>query len=145
MTAEEKLKFAFSAQGREAAQDYLSQAKWLDAALALKLSQMDMLRERARRAAALAGRPAPEAGVAALAALEKEIQADYHRLAQLQGEIREALRRIPQPLPRMVLEMHYLQGAPFFRIAMALHYEERQIYRYHAQGLKHVALQLAMK
>ena len=44
MTAEEKLKFASSPQGREAAQDYLSQAKWLDAALALKLlEQYDRL------------------------------------------------------------------------------------------------------
>ena len=146
MTAEEKLKFASSPQGREAAQDYLSQAKWLDAALALKLSQMDMLRQRARRAAALTAEPRPGEDVAAaLTALERDIQADYHRLTLLQREIRECLSRVPQPLPRLVLEMHYLQGSPFFRIAMALHYDERQIYRYQAQGLEQVALQLAEK
>ena len=82
---------------------------------------------------------------AALTALERDIQADYHRLTLLQREIRECLSRVPQPLPRLVLEMRYLQGSPFFRIAMALHYDERQIYRYQAQGPEQVALQLAEK
>ena len=44
-----------------------------------------------------------------------------------------------------VLEMHYLQGMPFFRAAMALHYEERQIYRLHRAGLKAIAAQLLLE
>ena len=43
----------------------------------------------------------------------------------------------------VMLEMRYLNGAPFFRVAMAIHYDERTVYRLHRAGLRMIAALLA--
>ena len=143
MTAEEQLQYLSSRQAALDAQDYLAQGLRLDARISLKLAQMDVMREQRKKLCRALGRtaeelpPEPE-----LQAREAEVLADYSALLRLQKDISAYVHQVPNAMQRAVLDMRYLQGAPFFRIAMALHYDERQIYRLHRAGLRHVAAQL---
>lgn len=149
MTAEEKMAFAFSPDGQRAAREYLSRLRALDVMIALKHSHADDLREKSRRVtramdALSFGGQGDRVGEAAaqLADLEREILADYSALLSQRQEIESTIRRVPNETQRTVLEMRYIDGMPFFRIAMALHYDERTVYRYHQKALSHAALYL---
>ena len=143
MTAEEQLQYLSSRQAPLDAQDYLAQGLRLDARISLKLAQMDRMREQRKKLCQALGKaaeelpPEPE-----LQAREMEVLADYSALLRLQQDISARIHQVPHAMQQAVLDMRYLQGAPFFRIAMALHYDERQIYRLHRAGLRHVAAQL---
>jgi len=130
-------------EGLTRARDFLSSALRLDAMIALKLARMDKLREQAGKMRALA--VWDERNEEARKCLEDQLLSDYHQLSLRQQRIGEYLARVPDERHRTVLEMRYLQGMPFFRIAMAMHYDERQIYRYHRAGLQHVAVQMALE
>ena len=147
MSPEEKMALACSKAGESRAREYLSQYNRMDSRVALELAQLDAIRERAagmahRMEALPAASPGDRVAAAAAEAadLEKELLADYNALLRKQREIRETLRSLPEGLTKMTLEMRYLQGMHFFRIAMALHVEERHVYRLHRQGLRRVAL-----
>lgn len=130
MTGEATLAFIQSDEGRRAARDYLSAALRQDAQIALRLARLDQLRKkRGDHAAAIRGG-------------ENELQQAYRLLRQTQGDILAVIDRVPDGTCREILEKRYVQGLPFFRIAMAMHYDERQIYRIHRKGLMHVAAQL---
>lgn len=145
MTAGEKMAFALSPDGQRAAREHLSRLRALDAMIALKLSQADDLREKSAHVTRAMG-ALPDGGQsdceARLADLEREILSDYGNLLTQRQEIESTIRRVPNETQRMVLEMRYIEGMPFFRIAMALHYDERTIYRYHQKALSHAALYL---
>ncbi len=143
MTAEEELQYLSSRQAPLDAQDYLAQGLRLDARISLKLAQMDVMREQRKKLCQALGKRAEELPPdPALEAREAEVLADYSALLRLQKDISARVHQVPHPMQQAVLDMRYLQGAPFFRIAMALHYDERQIYRLHRAGLRHVAAQL---
>lgn len=151
MTETDILAFARSKAGLAAAREFVSGAHYLDNLIAMRLSRLDAVRSRATQVGrALSGMPgsgniADRMGDAAaeLADLEQELLADYHALLAKQKEIGAAIRRIPDERYAMVLEMRYLQQRPFPRIAIALSYDERQIYRFHEKGLRHIAAQIA--
>ena len=79
----------------------------------------------------------------ALVRAEEGLLSDYHRLTEEREKVQRLIDRVPDVRHRTVLEMRYLEGLPFFRIAMALNYEERQIYRLHKEALRHAAAVLA--
>lgn len=136
MNARETLAFIQSPEGLCAARDFLSSAQRLEGCIALKQAQADQLRRRRREGLS----PGDQM---VLDAMEKDVQRDLSSLLCRQKAISDAIRRVPGDVARTVLESHYLQSMPFFRIAMALHYDERQIYRYHRKGLSHIAAQIA--
>lgn len=151
MTHEEALAFSQSAAGQCAARNYLSAALRLDAMIALRLARLDTLRDQAERITRLTDAQrgsgySDRVGDAAaeIADQEAELLEAYQALLSKQKAIGTAIRRVPEERQQMVLEMRYLQGMPFTRISMALHYDERQTYRLHARGLRHVAAQLAL-
>lgn len=135
MTGDEALRFMRSEEGLCAARDYLSRTLRMDAEAALHLAHLDRLRKKQRSAS----RDAEERR-----RREAELARIYHSLAEMRREIEAVLARVPGDMPREVLRRRYVEGSPFFRIAMALNYDERQIYRFHRQGLEHVALQMAL-
>ncbi len=151
MTPEEALCYAASPEGIADAQDYLSAFHRLDAMIALKLARLDSLKEKAGRVSQLmtglpsSGGPGDRTGslAADMVDLEEEILREYSALIQRQQEIGQAIRRVPDEQQATVLEMRYLQGVSFVGIAMRLHYDERQIYRIHQKGLRHIAMQIA--
>ena len=134
MTAEETLRYMDSPEGLCAARDCLSRALRKEAEIALDLARLDRLRRKR------ADRPALEEEIRRR---ETAVTGGYRALRALREEIETVILRIPGETVRTVLRCHYLEGAPFFRIAMDLHYDERQIYRFQRQGLRHVAAQLA--
>ena len=149
MSPEEKMALAFSREGEARAREYLMERNRLDSRIALELAQLDSIRERgmsmthlleALPSGTLGDRVADAAARAA--DLEAETLADYEKLLQKQQEIKNTIRSLPEGLPRMVLELRYLQAMPFFRIAMALHVEERHVYRLHKDALRRLALLL---
>lgn len=147
MTPEEKMALAFSKEGETAARDFLSRALRMDNAIALKLARLDRIREQGKRITrAMDGIPGGggedriSAAAAQAADLEKEVLADYSELLEEQREIVNTIRGVPEGMLRMVLEMRYLQGMPYFRIGMELHVEERHVYRLHREALRHTAL-----
>jgi len=134
MTGEEALAFIRSASGRRLAQDYLSGVLWADSAAALHLARLDGLRKKLRR-----GLPAE----AEIQAEEQALFSAYAVLKHRRRAIAAAIGRMPEEIVRRVMTARYLEGRPFFRIAMDLHYDERQIYRIHRKGLMHAAAQIA--
>ena len=143
MTAEEQMAYLKSKQALMDAQDYLSQYKRLDARISLKLAQLDALREKqAILCRALGKSPDWQQPVPDIRDLEQEVLKDYGELLHLQREIGDHLRQVISPLQRYILEMRYLQAVPFHRLATDMSYEERQVYRMHRDGLRHVAAQL---
>ncbi len=138
---------------RAEAQHFLAQAQRIHAMIGLKLAQLDQLREQGTRMTrALSGLPRgseksdPVGETAAkLADLEAALLADYHALLEKQTAIRGLIQALPDPLWQAMMEMRYLQGASFPRIAAKLEYDERQIYRFHKKALAHVAVQMREK
>ncbi|MBQ2976138.1 MAG: sigma-70 family RNA polymerase sigma factor [Clostridia bacterium] len=151
MTAKEIFLFSQSSAGMAMARDFLSGALHLDNIIAMRLARLDVVRNRATKVnRVLTGIPGSGQysdllgeTAAELADLEAELLQDYHQLLQRQREIDAAIRRIPDERQRAVLEMRYLQQKSFAHIAIRLSYDERQIYRLHAKGLRHIAAQMA--
>ena len=152
MTPEAALKYAQSKEGLCAARDFLSAALRMDAMIALKHARLDDLREKRERISRIIASALPSAGTgdrvgetaAEIADLENEVLRDYSALVARQKQIGDAIRRVPDPRQSGILEMRYLRGLPFFRIAMDMHYDERQIYRLHKKALEYVALRIAL-
>lgn len=140
MTPEELIAYVRSDAGLCAARDYLGGYLRLDAMIAVKLARLDQMKARAARLAALHSGAEVDT-----AALEAEILSDYRALTQRQQDIAAVIRQVPDERHRTVLEMRYLQGMPFFRIAMQMNYAERQIYRYHRRGLMAVAARIVQQ
>ena len=151
MTHEEALIFSRSQAGQQAARNYLSAVHVLDNAIALRLSRLDALRAQGERITqALGGIRGCGYGdkvgeaAAELADQEAALLEDYQRLLGCQREIGDVIRRVPDETAKLVLEMRYLQNLSFVAIAMRVHCDERQAYRYHKRGLEYVAFQLAL-
>ena len=152
MTPDRMLAALQTPENVAAARDFLSAALRLDALIAVKLARLDMLRDRAQRMGrALDGLPGGSGtgdrvgnAAAELADMEEDVRRDYAALLRRQKRIGAVIRAVPDEIQSAVLEMRYLQGMPFHRIAAALHYDERQIYRFHQRGVGHVAVQLAL-
>lgn len=135
MTGEETLIYIRSPEGLCAARDLLSGALRLDAEAALALARLDRMRARARR-----GRADREA----IRQEEARLLSLYKEKTARQQTIGAVIRRVPDENARTVLRLHYLEGMPFFRVAMQMNYDERQIYRILRRGLSHVALQTVL-
>ena len=138
MKPDDRLYALVTDAGIARARKALSSALPLERLIALKLARLDRVREEEKRLRSVGG------GAAAgdIRHLEEELLADYHALTRRRENVQRLIDRIPDERHRAVLEMRYLEGLPFFRIAMNLHYDERQIYRYHRAGLLHAALQM---
>ena len=152
MTPEEKMEFARSREGLQAARDYLSAALRMDNLIAVRLSRLDQLRSRGKSISLLldsvqSGSVSDRVGdtAAELADQEEALLRDYRELLRLQKEIGDVIASVPWDEPRMILELRYLQRLSMVAISMKLHYDERQVYRLHQKGLAHVAFQLAEK
>lgn len=136
-TPEDMVRLMESPEGEQTARNFLGAFLHLDALMAVKLARLDHMRALNRRLHPDGDTP-PDIREA-----EQAVEKDYHELARRQKAIEAAIRLVPDERQRAILEMRYLEGMPFFRIAMALNYEERQIYRLHKAALRHVAVQLA--
>ena len=148
MTPEARWAYAESPAGRAKAQNYLYEMQNIDNMVALKLARLDDFREKHQRVVrslyAIDGEPVDrkDETVRQLTEMENDLRAEYHALLERQRQTKETIRQIPNELQRTVLEMRYIEGLPFFRIAMAMNYDERTVYRLHRKALTRTALYL---
>ncbi len=67
--------------------------------------------------------------------LERERKKMYHQCLAKVNEIRFVISMIDKPIPRLVLELHYVEFMGWDEIAFKLHYSVRHITNFHGYGL----------
>lgn len=85
--------------------------------------------------------PVAEYGIK-LMDIDRELEEDVRRLQERCHTAREAIRRLPDPRQRDVLELHYFHGMGWEEIAAHLHYERTQVWRMHTRALGAVSAYL---
>lgn len=137
------------------AKEFLSQARHLDARINAKLEQVARLRAMLTRGVQTLsltpkGGPADwSETVGRILELEAEINGDIDALVALKRRIARAIEANPGQraaagrvtagrvtASRALLEMRYLSGWSWRRIAREMNYSERQVWRLHAQALE---------
>ena len=73
--------------------------------------------------------------------LERERKKMYHQCLAKLDEIRFAIGLVDKPIPRLVLELHYIEFMEFPEIAFKLHYTTRHITNLHGYALENLVKQ----
>jgi len=127
------------------AKEYLSQAYRLDRRINSKLEQVDNLRELSTKATAsihaerISGtkeRSPMENAIVKLIDLEHEINADIDKLVDLKRELTAFIDKLVNSNHKTLLELRYLNGFTWDRVAGSMGYDVRWIYRLHGAALK---------
>lgn len=124
--------------------DYLEQYRTLEAGIKVKLEQVERLRALVTRANANCNsggfNPMPYDKVGELTAkivdLENEVNREIGKLIGLQAEITGYIAAIPSAKVRRVIDLHYISGLSFGKIAEREARDIRTIFRWHEEGLK---------
>ena len=124
------------------AQAYLSRALTLDGEINCKLEQLARLKSRLTSCTRMlsdmptGSTPADWTDtVARVVELENEMNADINRLIDLKREIGATISAVPDPMQRQLLELRYLCGWGWQRIADKLHYARETVCRMHRRAL----------
>lgn len=124
--------------------EYLSRYRNLNIEIDSKTRQLEKLREQATRIVPEPSDGIPGSGstsdrlgnaVAKICDLEAEIEAEISRLVELREEIRAAISRVQDSTYRNLLELRYIEGMTFERIAVEMNYSWRQVIRIHGSAL----------
>ncbi len=73
-----------------------------------------------------------------IADLENEIKADIKALVEKQNEIIHAINTVKDDKQRTVLELHYINGWNFYKIARKINYSVDWVYTLHGRGLENL-------
>ena len=131
------------------AQEYLSQAMYIDQRINSKLEQVMTLRETATKATAtLTDMPrsdspnlqSMENTIVKIVDLENEINRDIDRLVDLKAEARKVISKLDNPEQQLILEMRYLCYKSWAEIAEDLSFSESNVYKIHGEALKRIVL-----
>ena len=76
--------------------------------------------------------------IADITETEAELRAQIAAQVKAERELERAIFYLEDPMEREVLRMRYLNGWMMVKIAQALNYSERQVYRLHVSGLQHL-------
>lgn len=131
---------------RKRIKQWLNRARWLDKQIDAKVEQVAGLRDKIRRctgsisAASGSGRKDWTDAMAQLTVLEDQINADINQLIRARMEIREAIARLPTDEMRLLMELRYLNGRGWRRIAREMHFDESHIYRLHDMALNSIEI-----
>jgi len=104
------------------AREYLSQIRCYDMRISAKLAELDSLH---RLMLAVGG---SDRTMEKIAALQEEINRDVDDLIDLKRNIVQMLRRLSKPEYQTVLELRWLRGWSWEKIAGNLHYSIGYIY-----------------
>lgn len=75
--------------------------------------------------------------------LENQIKKEIEKLVELKKQIHNAIDTVPDMNQRLVLRYRYIEFFPWAKIISEMQdsfYSERQIYRFHSEGLKHIVV-----
>ena len=127
------------------ANEYLSQARYLDARINTKIKQLEALNTLATSATSvLTGMPhSPNKATSKMADivdkivdLQAEINRDIDALVDLKGEMRSKLEMVPAEDYKAILEMRYLCFMSWEQIASNLGLSVPYTYKLHDRALK---------
>lgn len=132
--------------------EYLGQCRTLEAEIKVKLEQVERLRALVTRTSpgwnSGGFNPTPYDKVGEITAkiidLEHEINREIDRLIDLQAEIIGHIALIPNAKVRLVIDLHYINGLSFGKIAEREACDIRTIFRWHEKGLKFLEEKLKM-
>ena len=132
------------------AKEYLSQAYRVDRMITAKLQQVQSLRELATRATSTLS-DAPAGGsrnnhrmediIAKMIDLENEINGDIDCLVDLKRGIVAAIKSVPDPDHKVLLELRYLCFRSWGEIAADMRYSKDNIFKLHTKALATISLQ----
>lgn len=126
------------------AKEYLRAIQLLDKRIDKKLELVERLRSGTQRVTSVlnpnrgSGHTVRDAsgGIDRLVDLERELNGMIDQLADLKREAVAAINRLDDPRQVLLLEMRYLLGYRWERIADEMGYELRQVYRLHGVSLR---------
>lgn len=124
------------------AKDYLSNIKWVNYNIQSKLQQIDDLRNM-RITAKLNdipfsnsfGHSKVESAVLSILDLEEEIDQKVDELVEYKKAVLEMINKLNNKELMLILELRYIQGYKFDKIAEIMNYDRRQISRLHNRAL----------
>lgn len=129
------------------AKDYLSQAKYLDQSINSKIQQLGQLNDLAMKATSvLTGMPHNPSGstsqmadtVVKIIDLQDEINRDIDTLVDLKTDIMRLIKSVSCREYQTILEKRYLCFLSWEKIAAAMDYDIRWLYRLHGKALEEV-------
>ena len=112
--------------GRRKIKSWLSRARWLDKEINAKLAQIANLRDMLRRCTSNVSTGSGGRGgdwtetLARIAVLEGQINDDIDRLIDSMTEIRKAIGQLPTDEMRLLIELRYLNGYGWNKIAQQM-------------------------
>lgn len=124
---------------------WLSRARELERRIEARTEQAERLRQSLLPGAASGGGMPRGSGAdwtdraAAAIEIERDIAAELRRLRRAREEIVRAIEDVPDGDQRTVLDMRYIGGYKFARIAGRLHYDRTWVWRLHNRGVMAVA------
>lgn len=130
------------------AKEYLNQARTLDRHINYKLAQIQQLRELSEKATStyiaerVSGTPQRSRMancVERMVDLEKEIETDIDRLVDLKRSIRKIIASVPNEKQRMVLELRYLNGYTWEKVAVESGCTFQWVHILHGRALKRLS------
>ena len=131
---------------------WLGRVRYIDRRVEAKSEQVMRLRARLEgRRAVISDMPRGGVGgdwtdiVAKIQELEDEINAEIDRLIDTRRDVVRAIDSLPDERMRTLLELRYLNGWGWQRIADALHYERRWILALHSESLNLIYEKLTNK
>ncbi len=127
---------------------YLSRAIWLEQSINSKLEQLEVLRSLATRVSAALtgdkvsggqrGQSNMENTIVKMVSLEHELRRDLEQLMDLQREITATINRVEDLSAQVLLQLRYLCGKSWDKVASCMGYDRRTIYRLHGRALKEI-------
>lgn len=129
------------------AQEYLSQAIWLDQMIDNKIEQQERLRTLAERTTIDVSQERVSGSsivdprgniIVKLVDLSHEINDDIDRLIDLQREIQHTIHQVNDARSRVLLEMRYLNNTDWNDVAALLGCDKRTAFRIHRQALAEI-------
>lgn len=131
---------------RMTAKQYLEQARWLDRQINSKLEQIASLRALLRRctqsisSASGGGKKDWTETAVRLTVLEESINADVDRLLMLNEEIPKVIAQLPDAKMRCLLEMRYINGYGWNKIARKMAYGRSTVFAIHDEALSKIEI-----
>ena len=129
--------------------NYFGQTCRINRLIDAKLEQARGLRELATKASSTLSDSPPsgtrnvhsmEDIIVKILDLESEINGDIGRLLTLKKDISTAIKDVPNPDHRVLLELRYLCFKPWAEIACTMSYGRKYIFRLHENALRQVVV-----
>jgi lambda repressor-like predicted transcriptional regulator len=129
------------------AKEYLSQTWRINRMIDAKLEQVQALRDLSAKAGMTLSK-APNSGtrnvhrmedvIVKILDIESEINADIESLLTLRKDITAAIKGLPNPDHKVLLELRYLCFKPWAEIASTMNYGRKYVFRLHDIALKQI-------